>query len=76
LVLVVLGSDNVSFQAFNRRNDQGPFALRQDTLTSDGKAWNLLGQPLTPETEALTRVSAWQEFWHSWKTFHPYTTKY
>jgi hypothetical protein len=76
LVLVVLGSDNVSFQAFNRRNDQGPFALRQDTLTSDGKAWNLLGQPLTPETDALTRVSAWQEFWHSWKTFHPYTTKY
>jgi hypothetical protein len=24
----------------------------------------------------LNRVQSYQEFWHSWSTFHPNTTKY
>jgi hypothetical protein len=43
----------------------------QSTWQPDGTctAGPLKGQKLAP-------VQAYQEFWHSWKTFHPATTEY
>jgi hypothetical protein len=75
-VLLVMGSDNTTFQAFQRANEQERFSLKNDTLFQGDKSWNLQGQPLGPGAYTLPRLNARQEFWHSWSTFHPYTTKY
>jgi hypothetical protein len=75
-VLLVMGADNSTFQAFQRANAQERFLLNNDTLLLGDKRWNIRGQPLSPGAEPLLRLNARQEFWHSWITFHPFTTKY
>lgn len=75
-VVVVLGNDNQSFFAFQRPKPTATFQLQHDTLVSDGRAWQLTGLAIAPTTGDLQKVPAYQEFWHSWRTFHPYTTRY
>ena len=75
-VVVVLAADGHSFFAFRRPDPATVFALRQDTLVSAGQAWRLTGQAITAATGNLAALPAYQEFWHSWRTFHPYTTRY
>ncbi|MEH6681332.1 MAG: hypothetical protein V7724_12340 [Sediminicola sp.] len=36
---------------------------------------NLIGYSNADNTSPLRRVKAYQEFWHSWRTFHPSTEK-
>ena len=74
-VVLVLAADNKSFFAFERPAPETEFSLRNDTLFCAGHAWNLAGAPLTAAAP-LRPVTAYQEFWHSWSTFHPFTTRY
>ena len=75
-VLLALAADSVSFFAFERPNAEAVFELRNDTLFRDGKAWSLTGQATAQSDVSLKKIPAYQEFWHSWSTFHPYTTRY
>lgn len=75
-VALVLASDNQSFFAFDRTNVKVPLVLRSDTLFSDVAAYDLIGRRISGNGEDLRRINAYQEFWHSWKTFHPETEKY
>ena len=72
-VLVMMASDDQSFYAFERPNDE-TFTLVNDTLLMDSIRYNLLGQPISGNQVPLKPVKAYQEFWHSWRTFHPDTT--
>jgi hypothetical protein len=74
-VLLVLARDNRSFFAYQRPSPAYRFALRHDTLTTSGQAYALSGKSLS-DGAALVRVPAHQEFWHSWRTFHPGTSRY
>jgi len=74
-VVLVLAADGKSFFAFERPAPETEFSLRNDTLFSAGQAWNLTGAALTA-TAPLRSITAYQEFWHSWSTFHPFTTRY
>ena len=74
-VVIVLGSDNQSFSVFKRRSDEY-FTLQQDTLTSGLNRYTLMGKNVTDDTKDLERIQAYQEFWHSWRTFHPKTLQY
>lgn len=74
-VLLVLARDNRSFFAYQRPSPNDRFALRHDTLTTNGQPYALSGQSLSDGTN-LARVPAHQEFWHSWRTFHPATGRY
>ncbi|MDB5239805.1 MAG: hypothetical protein JWP57_430 [Spirosoma sp.] len=74
-ILLVLAPDNRSFFAFQRPSPSDRFALQHDTLTTTGKRYTLRGHSLSPGTD-LPRLSASQEFWHSWQTFHPATGRY
>ncbi len=75
-ILLVLSEDKNSFTAFERTAADS-FYVQHDTLVSNtGKKYNLSGQPLQPGAAALKAITAYQEFWHSWRTFHPETTKY
>ncbi|HWV30311.1 MAG TPA: DUF3179 domain-containing (seleno)protein [Dyadobacter sp.] len=74
-VALVLGADNNSFFAFEKgRND--PFTFRNDTIITPTSTYNLLGKRLTGNGSDLKRLNAYQEFWHSWRTFHPGTEQY
>lgn len=76
-VLLALAADTVSFFAFERPDSEAMYALRNDTLFRDDKAWTLNGQAAAPSSaEPLKKIPAYQEFWHSWSTFHPHTTRH
>lgn len=74
-VLVVLASDRKSFFAFERPDVNSQFSLKKDTLWLGTQAFSLNGKSVNTDAPALTKVNAYQEFWHSWQTFHPQTTR-
>lgn len=72
LVLALAGDDK-SFFAFRRPDASQPLALRNDSLVSGDATWSLAGEGAAG---GLEPVQASQEFWHSWRTFQPATTRY
>lgn len=83
-ILLLLEKDSVSFHAFNRM--LGTHSMKfdwniekeqlRDLLT--GSLWNLKGECIQGPLAGtqLERIQAYQEFWHSWLSFHPFTEKY
>jgi len=74
-VVIALSSDEQSFVAFERPSVSYNFTLRNDTLIVNDRYYNFAGSALPDHEEQLTRVTIYQEFWHSWKTFHPGTSQ-
>ncbi|MFM7630054.1 MAG: DUF3179 domain-containing (seleno)protein [Algoriphagus sp.] len=74
-LLLVLANDSTSFFAFERPSPEARFRLEGNLLLTDSAKYTLQGQPLTKQA-ALKRIVAYQEFWHSWQSFHPNTAKY
>ena len=72
-VVLALGPDSVSFFAFRRPDASTQFSLRGDSLLTPAGAYALNGRSAAG---ALRAINASQEFWHSWRTFQPGTTKY
>jgi hypothetical protein len=75
-VVIALADDGKSFFAFERPDAAAIFSLKNDTLFNGEKSWNLLGKATEPAEQDLKKITAYQEFWHSWMTFHPHTTRY
>jgi hypothetical protein len=83
-VLLLLGADGVSFQAFDARpGGNGPGLNLERTAApsrfrdrATGTTWDESGLALDgPQAGTrLTAIPAYQEFWHSWQTFQPATT--
>lgn len=74
-VMIVMGKDDMSFFAFKVPDVPSKFTISNDSLHAGPLAWDLKGT--APGTApALEPVNAYQEFWHSWRTFHPGTEKY
>lgn len=73
-VLLVLADDNVSFFVFENPSSSS-FMLRNDTLISAQTTYRIDGVGIN-SILSLKPLPAYQEFWHSWKTFHPDTEKY
>ncbi|MGZ3845103.1 MAG: DUF3179 domain-containing (seleno)protein [Flavisolibacter sp.] len=73
-VLVVLANDNNSFFAFVRPSDSA-FSIIGDTLLSGEGKYMIDGTAINSKA-SLRPLPAYQEFWHSWKTFHPGTQRY
>jgi hypothetical protein len=74
-ILLSLSRDHKSFYAFQLPVDAQPFRLINDTLESAGFKYLLNGKPLGAYPP-LAPIAAYQEFWHSWRQFHPGTTRY
>lgn len=74
-ILLVLSDDSQSFAAFIRRSDQDQYTLRNDTLFAADDRFDFSGKNLANPAESLKKVAAYQEFWHSWRTFHPKTER-
>lgn len=82
-LVIVLEKDTASFHTYNRNINGTTLQFEPDSsgnfLKDNGTQtlWNLNGLcvdgPL--KGQQLLPVAASQEFWHSWKTFHPNTVK-
>jgi len=75
-IVVAVASDNMSFMAFQRPTRGHQFTISGDTLFSEKQYYDFSGRDLAALTTRLPAVAAYQEFWHSWRTFHPDTKKY
>jgi Protein of unknown function (DUF3179) len=83
-VLLVLENDTSSFHAFNRilHGQTLFFTPNQNTSqltdTNTHSVWTQNGLCVSGSLKdaKLEQLAAYQEFWHSWKQFHPYTTQY
>ena len=74
-VVLVLSSDGQSFSVFERPANK-VFTLVHDTLFSDAEAYDFSGRDVNRPSTKLRRLDAYQEFWHSWISFHPETRRY
>lgn len=72
-IVLVLSSDRQSFAAFERPGASELFTIQDDTLSSAGKSYDFSGHELNAPARDLRKLPAYQEFWHSWRTFHPET---
>jgi len=83
-VLIALENDTASFHVWSRKvNDRMLHFEKtkaQDTLvdTSTRSLWDMNGTCVdgTLKGSQLKTIQAYQEFWHSWKNFHPATAVY
>jgi hypothetical protein len=83
-VMLLLENDTSSFHAYSRsvRGHTLFFvpdkSLPQLTDTNTNSIWNQRGVCTSGilKDARLETLAAYQEFWHSWKQFHPNTTQY
>ncbi len=80
-VLVAIEPDSASFHVW-QRPDSLTFTYNATSrlLTDDrtGSTWNWQGQSVDGPLKGtqLKLQQAYQEYWHSWRTFHPNTSTY
>jgi hypothetical protein len=80
-LLITLENDNASFHVFDRTLKGKVLSFKKsgfDQLTdNEGSAWNLSGESIDgiSRGEKLNQVQSYQEFWHSWETFHNKTLR-
>ncbi|MBC8047329.1 MAG: DUF3179 domain-containing protein, partial [Fimbriimonadaceae bacterium] len=83
-VLVLMEDDTISFHTYNRMIDTLLLEFNYDEATlslkdtNTNSTWNYYGKCIEGILvgKQLTSIQSYQEFWHSWKTFHPNTTVY
>lgn len=74
-IVLALAADQKSFFAFKRPNAAAVFSIKNDTLYHHKNAYTLLGKSLHTAVPNLAKINAYQEYWHSWQTFHPKTKR-
>ena len=74
-VVVVLTDDGRSLFAFIRHSDAQQLSFRNDTLTDGMIDFTLLGKAIDTTGQDLVPIPVYQEYWHSWRTFHPETKR-
>ena len=83
-IIVALENDTASFHVWNRvvGSDTLQFhynpSLKLIVDTNTQSIWDWTGKCIegTYKDATLSSMQSYQEFWHSWKTFHPTTTQY
>lgn len=74
-ILILLNKDTQSFVAFEIPSNTGSHLWTGDTLYLDSLSYSFVGKSLQTDKPDLKRLKAYQEFWHSWRTFRPETEK-
>ena len=75
-IVLALAGDGQGYVAFERPVGAGDFALKDNILSAGGKSYDFSGRDLAGAAGRLKQVNAHQEFWHSWRTFHPGTLQF
>jgi len=74
-VTIALAEDNQSFIAFERTSKLD-FTINHDTLFSQNNFYTFSGTNLIDPAKKLKIINSYQEYWHSWKIFHPKTSRF
>ena len=74
-VAILVTKDQLSLFAYIRKSDSQQLSFRNDTLTDGVINYTLLGKAVDTTGQDLIPVPVYQEYWHSWKTFHPETAR-
>jgi len=72
-IVVAIAPDGQSFVALER-NINEIFTMRNDSLVNSASKFDFEGRSTTGAQ--AKKLKAYQEFWHSWKQFHPATERY
>jgi len=82
-IMLTLENDTASFHVYNRVVNGTSLIFKSTsnnelTDNSTHSTWNMDGLCIngTLKGKQLSTVQAYQEFWHSWRNFHPNTTRY
>ncbi|MBW3467620.1 DUF3179 domain-containing (seleno)protein [Arthrospiribacter ruber] len=76
-IALVLSEDQNSFRAFLRPSSQEEISLAPgDKIIFGQDTLNFNGENTRTGTLELVPITAYQEFWHSWRTFNPATEVY
>ncbi len=75
-VVIILADDHQSLFAFLKNVPGQMITIRNDTLSDGVYTYNLLGHSLNDPSKKLKPTQVYQEYWHSWKFFHPGTQQY
>lgn len=83
-LVIVLAKDTASFYVWNRMLNGNSLRFTRDSTVdtfrdiNTGSTWNMQGLCIDGRLKGgqLSPVQAYQEFWHSWSTFHPNTRQY
>jgi hypothetical protein len=73
--VIALASDEQGFVVFERPNGTVQFVVEGDVVRGNGSAYDFSGRDTAGAGAPLRRISASQEFWHSWLSFHPDTLR-
>jgi hypothetical protein len=72
-IVLAVASDSASFYAFARPDPASRFTVSGDSLRSGAATYAFNGKG---RAGSLAPLAASQEFWHSWRTFVPSTSRY
>ena len=83
-IVLVLENDNKSFHVWNREVNDNVLHFNFDATTqtlrdtATNTVWNMDGKCIEGalKDSNLLPMQSYQEFWHSWQSFHPGTTIY
>jgi Protein of unknown function (DUF3179) len=83
-LVLVLEHDNRSFHVWNRKVNEQVLEFTMDEASqtikdnTTGSVWNMHGEAVEGSLKGsrLSPIQAYQEFWHSWESFHPGTWRY
>lgn len=74
-VVLVMSTNKKGFFALMKNSPADSVSLSGDTLIYNNLRYHLNGRAID-SAYALKVLPAYQEFWHSWRTFNPSTTRY
>lgn len=74
-ITIVLTADQKGLFAFRRHALDQQLTFRNDTLTDGTVDYGLTGIAMDSASRSLYLLPVFQEYWHSWKTFHPNTLR-
>jgi hypothetical protein len=72
-IVIAMSEEGWGFVAFERPADVAAFAIAGNVLHANGRSYDFAGRELTGSAPPLKPVPASQEYWHSWRSFHPDT---
>lgn len=80
-ILITIGRNERSFYILNRNTYKGDLHFTYDSAkqvmydSATNSTWSINGNCIdgAMKNDRLQTIQSYQEFWHSWKTFHPQT---
>jgi len=75
-ILILVSDNNRNLTGLRRISHDQQFEMKGDTITDGTNSYKFNGQSLNEGVKDLDRITVYQEYWHSWRTFHPSKFRY